>query len=293
MSPRAPSRQLSPSAMRAAEAQAAVADPGAEARKKDFQAKAQIGQAVQQFFVGTPEPPGPPCQAQALKFDPCKPLTLDGSPEFVLPFRRPIILTNLRTYDAAVDDALSTPLAALVVSRCRVDLGLDPHFEQTWTLTALHIGDLASTMSLAPSEQLTLEFQQSQRKLLDQTVVDSNESIDSSESTTSDKEAINVARATTKSSGWHVDVTGEVTVGYASLKTTAGFQNTVRETNQQAVNLISERTKKSAHSLEALHKIEVRGVTETTINNRMTRVIKNPYFESQYRIETESWVDTQ
>src|SRR6266699_3433265 len=99
MSPRAPSRQPSVAVRQAAEAQAAVADPGVEARKRDVQAKAQIGQAVQGFFVGTPEQPDSPCQAQPLPFDPCKPLTQEGAPDFELPFRRPIILTDLHTYD--------------------------------------------------------------------------------------------------------------------------------------------------------------------------------------------------
>jgi hypothetical protein len=38
-----------------------------------------------------------------------------------------------------------------------LNIAIDLRYEQTWNLLELKIGDLESTMSLAPSEQLTLE----------------------------------------------------------------------------------------------------------------------------------------
>jgi hypothetical protein len=160
-----------------------------------------------------------------------------------------------------------------------VYFGLDARFSQIWNLTALTIGDLASTMSLAPREQLTIEVQTSQRKVLDQNSLDSTEAISSSESTTSDKEAVNVARASSKTEGWHVDGTATVTCGYASANASVGYSQSVSQSNQQTINHVSEATKKSAKNLKALHKIEVRGVSESFVQNRMTRILKNPYHD--------------
>jgi hypothetical protein len=108
-------------------------------------------------------------------------------------------------------------------------------------------------------------------------VLDSSESVQSSESSVIDKEAINVTRSSSKTSGWHFDTTGTLTVGYASLNQTIGYSESVTDSNQQAINKVAERTRKSAESLKALHKIEVKGKTETFTENRMTRIVRNPY----------------
>jgi hypothetical protein len=228
-------------------------------------------------MTGPDVPPQPPASAQgdAVSFPACSSPDVRTPPQFVITFRRALILTPSPIY------TLSPPLslACVQVTAGSVVLGLDPRFAQTWNLTSVAIGDLASTMSLAPLEQLTLEFQSTQRKVLDRTSIDSTESMDSSESTTSDKEAINVTRASTKTQNWHVDTSGTLTCGAASLKASAGYSKSVTDSNQQTVNHITETTKKSAHSLKTLHKIEVHGVTESVVTNRMTRVLKNPYYD--------------
>jgi hypothetical protein len=115
--------------------------------------------------------------------------------------------------------------------------------------------------------------------VLDQSTLDSTEAISSSESTTSDKEAVNVARSSSKTEGWHVDGTGTVTCGYGSASISAGYAKSITDSNQQTINHVTEATKKSAKNLKALHKIDVRGVSETFVQNRMTRVLKNPYHD--------------
>jgi len=158
-------------------------------------------------------------------------------------------------------------------------VAIDATFLQTWNLVNVTIGDLATTMSLAPGEQLTIEFQSSQRKTLEESTLDSNESLRSTESTTSDKEAINIARSSSATQGWHVDSTATVSVGFASLSVTGGAYGSVTTANQQAINQIHDTTLHSAQSVKALHKIEVRGVSEGIVQNRLTRVITNPYYD--------------
>ncbi len=84
----------------------------------------------------------------------------------------------------------------------QVSLALDLLFEQSWQYQSISIADLQTTISLAPGEELTLEFRTSQRKTLEQTTLDSVEQIDSLESTTTDKDIVNVARSASRSNNW-------------------------------------------------------------------------------------------
>ncbi|GFE84184.1 hypothetical protein GCM10011487_61840 [Steroidobacter agaridevorans] len=158
-----------------------------------------------------------------------------------------------------------------------IHFGLDARFSQVWNLSNVTVGDLATTLALAPQEQLTIELVTSQRKVLDQTALDSTESLTTAESTTSDKEAVNVARSASKTEGWHVDGTASVSVGYASASISAGYSKSITDSNQQTINHVSEATKKSAKNLKTLHSVSVRGVSESFVQSRMTRVLRNPY----------------
>ena len=95
--------------------------------------------------------------------------------------------------------------------------------------------------------------------MLDQSTLDSVESVNSTESTAADTESVNVSRASSKTQAWHVDTTGTLTCGYASLSTTVGVSQSLTESNQQAINHVTNTTRKSAQSLKSMHKIEVRG----------------------------------
>lgn len=198
-------------------------------------------------------------------------------PVFVTSLRRPLIATEYELTASEGGQLAYAALACVMPKRLRAFVGFDVLLDQTWSLTDLTLGDLSSSIALAPGEQLTLEFQSSQRKVLDQSALDSTENLNSSESTTADNESVNVTRASSKTQAWHVDTTGTLTCGYASLSTTVGVSQSVTESNQQAINHVTNTTQKSAQSLKSMHKIEVRGVTETVVGNRMTRVIRNPY----------------
>ena len=203
---------------------------------------------------------------------------------FELQYRRPILLVEAG--DQIIPASLlyqSLPtlaeLSGATYTLNGVYFAFDTRFSQGWNLVDVFIGDLATTIALAPLEQLTVEVVSSQRKVLDQSTMDSTESVTSSESTTADKEAVNVVRSASKTEGWHVDGTATVSVGYASGSISAGYAKSVTESNQQTINHVSEATRKSAKNLKALHSISVRGVTETFVQSRMTRVLKNPFFD--------------
>lgn len=188
----------------------------------------------------TPAQPPAPSPATDTLLVCSAPSTRTG-PAFELPLRRPILLKeagNFKDYrtgnvvtsaDIYSNISQAVQIAGTAYTLRDVYFGLDARFSQVWNLVELTIGDLASTMSLAPSEQLTIEIQTSQRKVLDQSTLDSTEAVSSSESTTSDKEAVNVARSSSKTEGWHVDGTGTVSCGYGSASVSAGYSKSVTD----------------------------------------------------------------
>lgn len=225
-----------------------------------------------------PQPQEPPKE-----FPACSPPDARTPPQFEVAYRRPFLIGSLPDLSG---EFTGPQLACVTVESNRAlqsYLAFDLRFEQTWNLLKLGIGDLASTMTLAPSEKLTLEFQSTQRRQLEQTTLDSAEELTSNESTTLDKEVANVVRASSKTDNWHIDAHGSVSVSYAgigaSVGVNAGTSSTTTHTSQITLEHITESTQKSAQNLKTLHKIEVHGVSEELIQNRMTRIIKNPYHD--------------
>ncbi|HEX3127895.1 MAG TPA: hypothetical protein VH394_11250 [Thermoanaerobaculia bacterium] len=245
--------------------------------REQKQLKSADHQEVHILAEHRPSPPDSEAAPPPASFPACSGPDLRVAPQFVIPIRRPIVLKDLGDISPPANPQVS--ISCVAALGLEAQLGFDTRFEQTWDLTKLSIGDLSSTIGLAPGEKLTLEFQTSQRKVMDRSVMDSSENIDSSESVTSDKEAINVTRATSKTQNWHVDTTGTLTCGAASLSVSAGYSQSVTDSNQQTINHVTEATRKSAQSLKSLHKIEVRGISESLVQNRMTRLIRNPYID--------------
>ncbi len=234
------------------------------------------------------------------KFDICKPPDNAVGPQFVVTYRRPLPICSLLLPALPPPPPAPSPprfpqylLACLKIESSNVPsrvqqppmldfhFGVDLRFEQTWNLRELRIGDLSSTISLAPSEQLTLEFHTSQRTVLEKNILDSTEEITSAESTTSDKEVVNVARSSSKTQNWHVDGSGTITIPVGDIPLGidigGGISENITQNSQNSMEQITEATRKSAHTLKTLHKIEVRGVTEGLIQSRMTRILQNPY----------------
>lgn len=116
------------------------------------------------------------------------------------------------------------------------------------------LGDLSSTISLAPSEQLTLEFLSSQRMLLEKKNMDSREEMNSLENTTIDREIVNVARSSSRSENWNISANASISIGsVASLGASGGTSGSTTLSSQFSLQQISEATRKSAQSLKTLH----------------------------------------
>jgi hypothetical protein len=230
-----------------------------------------------------PRPPGkpkPPAKATTPWLGPCEPPQVRVDPEFRLFFDRAVLLETVGEQADASDDSDDRAIRPAWAPDVEPMVAVLLRLEQVWSLRELCIGDLSTTFGLAPSEVLTLEVITSQRRLLDQTTVDSREELNSTENTTLDKEVMNVAHSSSKTEKWGVNGNASFSLGgLFKLGAGADYSRTITSTTQTSQQQIHEATTKSSHSLKTLHKVEVRSVTETEVRNRSVRTIRNPYYD--------------
>lgn len=206
-------------------------------------------------------------------FNTCYPINTITSTEYNVPYRNTLMLCRLNSiYNTSLfpSDNSSNSLG--------LSIGLDILYNQKWNLIELSVSDISSNITLAPNETLTLEFENSQRKTLEQSTVDYIENITSDESLINDKEIINVMRSSTKNSSWNVGGNASFSIGSIfSFGGGGDVKNSLIESSEDSMENINETTRKSANNLKLVHKVEVKGTSETVIKNRMQRIIKNPY----------------
>ncbi len=150
-------------------------------------------------------------------------------------------------------------------------------FVQQWSLEDVLIGDFANLLSLAPSEVLTIEMRRTQHTLLEQSQENASTVEAGTESLNSDKESINVANTSARTANWGVSGTGGFSMNGIGASATATDNNTVSTTTASTINSIHETTLKSTKKVTTQTKLQIRGVTETTVEARQTRVLKNPF----------------
>lgn len=223
-----------------------------------------------------------PKKPESAKLAPeCSPFSARTAPTAMIPFRQAVELVPLGVSigdPIENQDQLEFACVAIAFPKGLVaSLALDLLFEQRWNFQASFIADLQTTVALAPREEVKLELRTTQRKSLQQSVIDSVEEVHSSEATIVDKETINVARASSATQNWHVDGNGSFSLGALSLGASAGTSSSVTQSATSSVDQVHETTKRSAESLKTLHKIEVNGLSETIIDERVVRRVRNPY----------------
>lgn len=150
-------------------------------------------------------------------------------------------------------------------------------FVQEWQLENVLIGDFATLLSLAPSEVLTIEMRRTQHTLLEQSQENASTVEVGTENLDSDKESINVANTSARTANWSVSGTGGFSLYGIGASGSATDSNTVNNSTTSTINSIHETTLKSTKKVTTQTKLQIRGVTETTVEARQTRVLKNPF----------------
>ncbi|WPS86360.1 hypothetical protein SMD22_17860 [Brevibacillus halotolerans] len=226
-----------------------------------------------------------PSSEDSKAFNLCAPISDSVDPQYKVTHERGVYAQEL---PVLIGDGIDLQQLSIGCIRATNPHGISAFFgllllmEQVWDLKNVAVSDLSYTTSLAPSEQLTIQMQNTQRRIMEKNTLDQAEEMTSEESTTVDKEALNVTRSSTKTEKWHVNGNGRISIGNplslgGQLGADAGFDRSTQLTAQVTLNQIHEATKKSAHSLKTLHKVEVRGFSEDVFDKRITRVIRNPY----------------
>lgn len=91
-------------------------------------------------------------------------------------------------------------LGAARVSENDVHLyvGLDLVYRQSWCVTEYFLGEIDTTLSLAPGEELSLRIRRTQREKLERTHIDQREQILNFENTVQDNEVVSATRSSAK-----------------------------------------------------------------------------------------------
>lgn len=150
-------------------------------------------------------------------------------------------------------------------------------FVQQWSLEAVLVGDFVSVLSLAPSEVLTIEIMRTQHTLLEQSQENASAVEVGTENLFSDKESINIANTSARSANWSVSGSGGFSMYGIGISASATTSQAINTTTASTINSIHETTLKSSQKVTTQTKVQIRGVTETTVEARQTRILRNPF----------------
>lgn len=152
-------------------------------------------------------------------------------------------------------------------------------FLQRWCLEEVLIGDHVSTLSLAPDEVLTIEVAKTHHILLEESRETASTVEEATEETTTDKESINIANTSASSSNWSISGTGSFSLAGIGASGSATQSGNIATSVATTINDIHETTLRSTLKVSTQTKIQIRGVTETTVLTRETRVLRNPFHD--------------
>src|SRR5512146_1272387 len=169
----------------------------------------------------------------------CAPFTTRAAPMTTVPFRQAVQLASIKM---GFDDQLRIGCVLVPPGGLEPSIALDLRFEQTWAFKEAMVGDLHSTLALAPREHVQLEIRNTQRKVLEQDTIDEVENLSSSEATTADKDTVNVARSSSTNNNWHIDGEGSFSVGGLSIGANAGMSSAVTQAATSTVEHVHEAT---------------------------------------------------
>jgi hypothetical protein len=147
---------------------------------------------------------------------------------------------------------------------------------QEWRHEGFTLGELISSLSLLPNEELTLEvssWQRSKTEIAEEQSTETRERMER-EQRRSDEESTTNEAAT--SEGWSVSANGSVSYGPASASVSAEYTSSTENRAQSAQRHISEATTRAANEVSLKRAVKMTQTAEAGSEARNTRRIRNP-----------------
>lgn len=147
---------------------------------------------------------------------------------------------------------------------------------QEWRHEGFTLGELISSLSLLPNEELTLEvssWQRSKSEIAEEESTETRERLER-EQRRSDEESTTNEAAT--SEGWSVAATGSVSYGPASASVSADYTSNTENRVQSAQRHVSEATTRAANEVSLKRAVKMTQTAEAGSESRNTRRIRNP-----------------
>ncbi len=165
-----------------------------------------------------------------------------------------------------------------IAAPLRFEFGAMLKYEQRWFYEDLLISDVVSSLSLAPTETITLRIKKSQRNKITQNTLDSSEELNSVENRVIDKDVLNVARSSAKTENWKAASNANISIGSIfSIGGGVDYSKSISSKASHSIQQLDETSRKSAQSLKTMHKTEVSEESESEVQEASTRRITNPY----------------
>lgn len=149
-------------------------------------------------------------------------------------------------------------------------------YQQEWRHAGFTLGELISSMSLLPGEELTIEVNSWQRTRTEiaQEQDETTKRIFANEQRTSDERTC--TNATAWENGWSVTASGSVSYPVASASITATASGSSSERAEQSSRAIREATTKSTNEVSSRRAIKLTQTSEAGSESTTTRRIRNP-----------------
>ena len=165
---------------------------------------------------------------------------------------------------------------AVLATNQKWAFGQKVQYRQEWRHEGFTLGELISSLSLLPNEELTLEVSswQRTRKEVQEELTEEERKQYERELKRTDEES--VATEAMANNGWSLSATGSVNYGPVSASGSASATGSLEQRTQQAERHVTEETTKATNQVSLRRAVRMTQSAEAGSESRTTRRIKNP-----------------
>jgi hypothetical protein len=149
-------------------------------------------------------------------------------------------------------------------------------YRQEWRHEGFTLGELISSLSLLPGEEVTLEvssWQRTRTEIQEEESTETKKQLERELKLTDEVSATNEAMV---NNGWTVSATGQVSYGPVSASANASANGSVEQRSQQAERHLTEETTKATNQVSLRRAVRMTQTAEAGSESRTTRRIRNP-----------------